>query len=364
MTRSDASPAYERYRRFEDLCAAILADAGFEVEREVETSRRGTRVDIVATLPDDEPRLIEVKYSTLPSVSLGQLRDWAARVAGTYGAGDSPPPVLIVSAKADPARRDWAETEYDIEIWDRPRLREMATPKRLQELDGFFAEHDRTLGSSTLITRSPEVETAEPDFTAAPAPETPKLPEGPDLIQRLQAIAPGKGSAGDYELLCQEIIQYLFGDWLLDPRRQQRTEDGLNILDIVYRVDPRHHFWATLTRDFRARVVVFECKNYTDPITPMQVFTTERYMSVNALRPLCFMLTRKAPHTHAELAAFGALRESGKLLIMLNDEDLMQMIKIRDAQLLEESGTAAWDQNDPTIILDQKIYDFVARCPR
>jgi hypothetical protein len=132
----------------------------------------------------------------------------------------------------------------------------------------------------------------------------------------------------------------------------------------VYRVDPRHHFWATLTRDFRARVVVFECKNYTDPISPMQVFTTERYMSVNALRPLCFMLTRKTPHAHAELAAFGALRESGKLLIMLNDEDLVQMIKVRDAQLQEEPGTPAWDQNDPTIILDQKIYDFVARCPR
>lgn len=365
MTKTDPSPAYERYRRFEDLCSAILADAGFEVEREVETSRRGTRVDIVATLPNNEPRLIEVKYSTLPSVSLGQLRDWAARVAGTYGSVGSSCPILIVSAKADPARRDWAEAEYDIEVWDRPRLREMATPKLLAELDAFFAEHDRTLVPPAPVTRFPSADmAAEPDTTAAPVPEMPMLREGPDLIYQLKTIRPGRGSAGEYELLCQTIIQYLFGDWLLDPRRQHRTEDDLNVLDIVYRVDPRHHFWATLTRDFRARVVVFECKNYTDPISPMQVFTTERYMSVNALRPLCFMLTRKPPHTHAELAAFGALRESGKLLIMLSDEDLIQMIKVRDAQLSEVSGTAAWDQNDPTIILDQKIYDFVARCPR
>lgn len=365
MTGADASIAYQRYRRFEDLCAAILADAGFEVEREVETSRRGTRIDIVATPTDDEPRFIEVKYSSLPSVSLGQLRDWAARVAGTYGDEDLPRPVLIVSGKANPARRDWAEAEYDVEIWDRPRLREMATPKRLEELETFFAEHDRTLGRTVSTMRTLEMlDAPEPEPTASPVPETPRTPEGPKLLKRLEDLAPGKGAAGDYEFLCQEIIQYLFGDWLLDPRRQHRIEDGLNILDIVYRVDPRHHFWATLTRDFRARVVVFECKNYTDPITPMQVFTTERYMSVNALRPLCFMLTRKAPHAHAELAAFGALRESGKLLIMLNDEDLVQMIKVRDAQLLEEPGTPAWDQNDPTIILDQKIYDFVARCPR
>ena len=160
-----------------------------------------------------------------------------------------------------------------------------------------------------------------------------------------------------------EIIEYLFGEHLLDARPQARLEDGLSILDVVYRVNPSHIFWETLTRDFRARVIVFECKNYTDPVGPQQVYTTERYISTGALRPICFLLTRKPPHEHAELAAFGAMRESGKLLIFLSDKDLGEMLKVRDAQILNSKDPADQD-NDPTILLDQKIYDFIARLPR
>ena len=93
-------------------------------------------------------------------------------------------------------------------------------------------------------------------------------------------------------------------------------------------------FWETLTRDFRARVVVFECKNYSEPLGPLEVYTTERYMSLGALRPICFVLSRKPVHAHAELAAFGAMRKfGGKLLIFLSDEDLVAMLRMRAAQL-------------------------------
>ena len=85
-------------------------------------------------------------------------------------------------------------------------------------------------------------------------------------------------------------------------------------------------------------------------------------MSVGALRPICFVLSRRPVHEHAELAAFGAMRETGKLLIFLSDEDLKTMIRLRAAQLREEPSRR--DSNDPTIYLDQKIYDFIARLPR
>jgi hypothetical protein len=110
-------------------------------------------------------------------------------------------------------------------------------------------------------------------------------------------------------------------------------------------------------------VVIFECKNYAGQVGPQHSYTTERYVGVGALRPICFLLSRQPPHEHAELAAAGAMRETGKLLVFLSDVDLIAMLKIKDVQLARTTNIPKPD-NDPTIVLDQKIYEFIARLPR
>lgn len=57
------------------------------------------------------------------------------------------------------------------------------------------------------------------------------------------------------------------------------------------------------------------------------------------------------------------MREAGKLLIFLSDKDLGEMLEVRDAQISDSKDPVDQD-NDPTILLDQKIYDFIARLPR
>ncbi|MER9924439.1 hypothetical protein NKJ84_16035 [Mesorhizobium sp. M0048] len=161
--------------------------------------------------------------------------------------------------------------------------------------------------------------------------------QGSYLAERLKAIQPGKAGASEYEKTCSDIIDYLFGDFLLDARPQSRLEDDLSILDVVYRVKPGDMFWDTLTRDFRARLIAFECKNYTDKITPAQVHSTERYVNTSALRPICIMVSRKGANEHAESTAFGAMREGGKLFVFLSDSDLEQMLSVRDAQIRKQS---------------------------
>ena len=268
-------------------------------------------------------------------------------------------PILIVSGKVNQARKQWAEQEYKIQIWDRDFLLEQGRAIGLyEELNNFFQASDKA-GKATRSRKA----ISQDERKLAEELERPVVaPGAEELITLLESIETGKSGATKYERCCQTIIEYLFGQHLLDPRPQQRLEDKLNYLDIVYRVSPLHPFWETLTRDFRARVVVFECKNYSEPLGPLQVYTTERYMSVGASRPICFVLSRRPVHEHAELAAFGAMRETGKLLIFLSDEDLKTMIRLRAAQLREEPSRQ--DSNDPTIYLDQKIYDFIARLPR
>jgi hypothetical protein len=188
-------------------------------------------------------------------------------------------PILVVSGLVTPEHLTWAYSEYHIDIWDRAELRNRAPigdPLR-EKLEKFFAEIDAA-PAQVKAQPSPSVEEKPP--------EPPVEPRGDSLIQRLRATPPGNKTSKAYEEVCDAIINYVFGDDLKDARSQSRTEDGLNIFDIIFRVSPKHPFWVNLTRDFRARVVLFECKNYKQPIGQAQVYMTERYLSSDALRPI------------------------------------------------------------------------------
>jgi hypothetical protein len=351
---------------FEKLCAELLREIGYrtEVEVPIPTSVGNHRIDIVASLGDKTPLYIEVKWTRNNPATLSQLRDWSARLSVYARVMAGSQFVLMVSSFVQEDHRSWLEQEFGIAIWDRGKLLALAAASGeiAGRLSQFLADTDALQVAMENARKASSSEAiADPDLSEQQPPRS-EL-RGKDLIARLAEIPPGAPSAKAYESVCVEIIDYLFGEHLLDARPQARLEDGLSILDVVYRVNPSHIFWETLTRDFRARVIVFECKNYTDPVGPHQVYTTERYISTGALRPICFLLTRKPPHEHAELAAFGAMRESGKLLIFLSDKDLGEMLKVRDAQISYSKDPVDRD-NDPTILLDQKIYDFIARLPR
>ena len=347
------------YIRFESLCARVLKQLNYDVEQNARIgtdTRRIQEVDIVARR-DGRTYLINVKWTSYQSIDLQRLRDWSAQTAGMHSQTNVSS-VLMVSGRVDEARKQWAEQEYRIQVWDRDFLLIHGRSAGLnEELNTFFQESDKAGKAKRARKVLKENDSGQNEELGRPL----VAPGADELISLLESIEPGRNEAKRYEECCRDIIEYLFGEHLLDARPQNRLDDGLSYLDIVYRVNPSHLFWETLTRDFRARVVVFECKNYSEPLGPLEVYTTERYMSLGALRPICFVLSRKPVHAHAELAAFGAMRELGKLLIFLSDEDLIAMLRIRAAQLRDGPLN---DRNDPTVLLDQKIYDFIARLPR
>lgn len=58
------------------------------------------------------------------------------------------------------------------------------------------------------------------------------------------------------------------------------------------------------------------------------------------------------------------MREGGKMFVSLDDNDICKMLAVRDAQLRLTREDPAYFENDPTIVLDQTIYDFLGRMPR
>ncbi|MBZ9673480.1 hypothetical protein [Mesorhizobium sp. ES1-3] len=291
--------------------------------------------------------------------------------------------VVIVSCNVEPGHLAWAQSNFRIRVWDRRQLEEELNrlPSGHTGLMGRFAKFFHEVAEveyvgelARNIAETPyslEAETGRLSVSGAPASFTAgkedPLYEGTRLRNKLAAIPPGREHAKAYEAVIQEIVFYLFGRFLVDPKPQSRTEEGLDILDIVYRVRAGHPFWDTLTRDFRTRAIIFECKNYSDGITPNQIYSTERYVNVSALRSVCFLVSRKEPQENAELAAFGAMREGGKLFVLLHDKHLAEMLDIRQTQVRQETdaGTPVRDfSNDPSEVLDQVIYDFLTRVAR
>ncbi|MDO5897899.1 restriction endonuclease [Agrobacterium sp. Azo12] len=347
-----------KHQDFKELVLQLLIKMGYDVTREQEMlgELTGPQPDISAS--NIETTLYaEVKWASSPNIPLKLIRDWAAQTARFSRSGKRA--VLISSGRIAPSRKKWAEREFKIEIWDREYLLEKSSDHQLS--DEFLTFFDEVTNLK-LPESLPATDASDTQLSDQIPEDAPDFPKGQQLADQLSGINTGNANSADFERICEEILDYLFGDSLTDARRQSRLDDGLSILDIVYRVKTQTPFWAALARDFRARVIVFECKNYQGPVGPMQVFTTERYMSAVALRSVCFVLSRTPAHPHAKVAAQGAMRETGKLIIFLDDEILKTMLSIRDAQVT--SAGSEWSGNGPSEILDQEIYDFLATMPR
>ncbi|AZO09717.1 hypothetical protein EJ074_11845 [Mesorhizobium sp. M3A.F.Ca.ET.080.04.2.1] len=371
---------------FENLCDELLRAMGYTTTKNWRPIESWPQAADILALSNDERLSIDTKVVPANPPTLSELRDNVARSKALLSLVDQAGShAVMLSCNVEPEHRGWAENNFAIKVWDRTHLvRELGrlAPEHT-ELTNRFVAFFRDLAGVEYVSdlaRNFAVDAAQPHRLEA---ETGRIKltggeatfgtvgdparEGRRLRKRLAGLRPGLDDAKAYEALVQEIVFYLFGDYLVDPRPQSRTQDGLDILDIVYRVRAGHPFWDTLTRDFRTRAIIFECKNYKEGITPAQIYSTERYVNVGALRSVCFLLSRKEPHEHAELAASGAMREGGKLFVLLHDKHLEQMLDIRQTQLRREAETGASDRdfaNDPSEVLDQVIYDFLTRVSR
>lgn len=349
-------------QEFETLCRHLFDRLGYVIDS---ASWREWGVDIRAAKGTDVV-MADVRWTHRPAVYPRLLNAWVPAIARLDASG-ARKPILIVSGVVSKANEEWITSQFPVEIWDRDTLIKTGESVGLSEIFRIFFDYS---DESTRQDKSPALLAArqaiDEYFSNKPslAPEDKR--RGDDLFEQLERLPKGRVSSRKYEILCLEILNYLFEGSLVNPTEQKHTQDGLNIFDIVYSINPiaRHPIWDAIARDFPARIIMFECKNYGHPVGPMQVFTTERYMSVPARRSICFLLTRLKPSKNAYLAAHAAMRDSGKMIILLDDQDLRQMLKLKDEQSLLERGNDAWFMQDPSVHLEALIYRFLSSLGR
>lgn len=335
--------------RFERAVRDLLAVSGYQII-EAARVRPEAGFDFEAAV-DDERWLIEVKFYRTERPQLTLIETAAALLATAAAERDIVRAQLIVSASLTEVQRQSIAERYGMSLLDRHDLLRLAQP-----VPPLFDALTALLGSSkpddtTGRERPPPFMLQEPRLRYGTRPLDTR---GSSLCRELRAHPPGTGLTAwrKYEKLCERILQYLFPAGLHGWHRQKRTSDGLNRFDLVCRVMPDAAFWEFVVQEVNSRYVLFEFKNYAKAIKQEQVLTTEKYLLERALRRVAIVLTRKGATDSAIRMAQGAMREHGKLILVLDDDQLCEMLHMK------ERG------EDPTDYLFDLADDFLLTLPR
>ncbi|WP_070087593.1 DEAD/DEAH box helicase family protein [Merdimonas faecis] len=151
-------------------------------------------------------------------------------------------------------------------------------------------------------------------------------------MEILESCKPGKLGKADkkFEHICTEIVKILFETEFYRVLEQHRTNDEMFQIDLLCSLKGTTAFWKFLMSFYHTKFVVFEYKNYSDYISQNLIYNTEKYLFPVALQNVAFIISRKGFDQNAKKAALGCLRESGKLIISLNDNDLITMLSMKE----------------------------------
>ncbi|CAD7341788.1 hypothetical protein FIM10_18665 [Sphingomonadales bacterium 56] len=203
-----------------------------------------------------------------------------------------------------------------IAIWD------------LFTLRGLIGEHAKLadeldiLVSETLVDGSPAI--LKPRATGTIT--------GAALATRLRAVPAGQPGWIAFEQGCHEAVRSLFGRELHKLVTQQRSDDGLNRMDLIGRIGgATNSFWSMISSDFSTRYVVFDAKNHGRPVGQDEVHSTAKYLMEKGLRKVAIIIAREGGSDHARLACNSYLREQGFLILIISRADLCRMLEDADA---------------------------------
>lgn len=113
------------------------------------------------------------------------------------------------------------------------------------------------------------------------------------LIEEMKLCEAGRPMARAYEILCRKLLENIFSEDLALWKEQQKSNKELYRFDLLCRIKDGNQktFWSILEKYFNSKYVVFEFKNYKDPISQKEIYTTEKYLYSKALRSVGIIIS-------------------------------------------------------------------------
>lgn len=338
----------EQVIEFEQCVAQAFEQSGFTPRKLTDPD---TGIDFVLTLKNISQYAVEVKFYRSKYPKNFHIKISAKRLLVAAKRENISKAILVISSSVSNDLRVELENRFQITIIDRFDILSMTSnkPELNDKLRALLGEdpQDKDLSGQSIFD---SITKSDRDTSNVQAPQIKYV--GEMLINELKRIPAGKANWRKYEVKCEEILRYLFDGDLRGWHNQKRTDDGLNRYDLICRVRPLSEFWAFIIEDLNSRYVLFEFKNYRGFIKQGQILTTEKYLLKHALRSVAFVISRKGEDKNARLTIQGAMREHGKLMPILRDDDLFIMLRMKD------SG------DDPADFLFELVDNFLMTLPR
>lgn len=343
------------YLQFENLIEKFFISQNFVVRR---PDKDGPRYDFLISSPSNASAVVEVKLYKSLEVGIGILTNAARQVESYRRIVRANKAILIVSCRVDKLARAELKIIPNLVIYD---FDDLATALSYQsELASDFArimnealayridqdaQNIREGDTKTIIQQLA-------DNSPPTASDVEAAKKGESLCEELKAIPAGRATFSDFENKCRECLEYAFSDDLYDWNDQVKTHSGIYRFDLIAKIKSKSDFWLSLIRDFRSRYVVFEFKNYKDKITQGEILSTEKYLFPLAMRGTGIIVSRLGAEDNAHIVARGALRESGKVILILSIEDMCEMVDLKD------------EGKDPSDVLSRIMDDMLIRLER
>lgn len=313
--------SFDMYCKFEKIVADIFRAHGFSTTSKEQANN--IRYDILAT-KDNVSCFIEVKYSRTNSFPSSVLYGTALRLKQLIVNQKTPiMAILVIGAKLNTNIRTQIENMKDIIIIDIANLlflvqnNESLKQKLLSILE--FSVND-------LIPEQPNLQL----FNPPKQQNTPSSKQG-DLLKKRIRNWVNSNNHTEYENLCTETLRYLFNDELSLWHRQQTSNDELYRFDLICKIKDGEvsGLWSTILQCLNSKYIIFEFKNYKKEITQKEIYTTDKYLYLKALRGVAIIVSCKGTSKNAEKAIKGTLRENGKLILSIDNSELIKMIDIK-----------------------------------
>jgi Restriction endonuclease len=327
----ESSSAVTKALLFYNFVHDLLQNLGFRVVTQPMVADTG--VDFLAYYTATSPVgttkeqvwVVEVKYRNLAGTLSRSTLDQLYAYAKVHKASKA---LLVTNITITKEAKWFATKNNKLEIWDIYKLLQLLN--RLPELRLKYSE---------VI---PQFETAINEEELVD-----KTPVGQhELIRELRDLPTGDGKA--YEELIKRILEFCFHDEFIpfEVKNQVYTNNKKRIRDfIIDNRDPKKEFWLSLKWVRKVEKVLFDAKNYKNPVEYREILDTLRYLKNEAFGNFIIIISRRGIKDYEE--ALEDYSDNKQVALFLSDDDLVKMIKLKI------------DGKSPTLLIEDKYYDFL-----
>jgi hypothetical protein len=174
---------------------------------------------------------------------------------------------------------------------------------------------------------------------------------GAELRRRLDDCPAGLAGWKRFEDVCTDTLRFLFVPPLKEPRLQARSFSGIDRRDAIF---PNRNFepannWGQLFKEFGARMILVEFKNYDrNDIGKEEINQTRSYMK-KAMGKLAIVCCNQEPSDAAHIKRNSIYSEDANLILFVTTAHLKEMTIIKDRG------------DDPSDLIMDMVEEFYAQ---